>query len=76
MAVFDMASEADQLTVQAGNADKGDIGADHYLGLSHDIIGKVMQPNFCSRFVARFIVSDCLPEVAENRRFFVCADLG
>ena len=51
------------------HTDKGDIAADHHLGLSHDIIGKVAQPNFCSRFVARFIVSDCLPEVAENRRF-------
>ena len=59
-----------------GHTDKGDIAADHHLGLSHDIIGKVAQPNFCSRFVARFIVSDCLPEVAENRRFLVGADLG
>ena len=59
----------------------GDIGnmgmdADHHLSLSHDIIGKVTQPNFRPDFVARFIVSDRLPEVAENRRFLVSADLG
>ena len=57
-------------------ADKADIGAEHRLSFSHDTIGKVTQPNFRSRFVARFIVSDGLLEFAEILCFFVSADLG